>query len=363
MYPLSERDHKLHFAQIAVDPDGPRPALPEREDRQVAQCADRIAAARSRGRPVILTCGAHLVKNGLAPVVIRMLEQSWITHVATNGAGSIHDWEFAYLGKSTEDVRANTARGRFGTWDETGRFINLAVAAGGLDGLGYGGSVGRMIAEDSITIPAVDDLRARLRVEASSGAPEETVGAAADLLYLISELQLPPGRIEVPHQFKHYSAQHAAHRLGVPFTVHPGIGYDITHTHPAACGGAIGRGAMWDFLSYADAISRLSGGVHLAVGSAVMAPMIFEKSLSMANNLALERRRAALSDYHLVVVDIQDGGGWDWSAGEPPMDNPAYYLRFCKTFHRMGGTLDYICLDNRAFMLALYKALSARRDR
>ena len=91
-----------------------------------------------------------------------------------------------------------------------------------------------------------------------------------------------------------------------------------------------------------------------------MAPMIFEKAMSMSNNLSIQRTGKPMSDYHIVVVDIQDGGGWDWRAGEPPMEHPAYYLRFCKSFYRMGGALDYICLDNRAFMLQLCHALSGR---
>lgn len=95
----------------------------------------------------------------------------------------------------------------------------------------------------------------------------------------------------------------------------------------------------------------------MSIGSAVMAPMIFEKSLSMANNIALQEEGAPLADYYLAVVDIQDAGGWDWSQGEPPMDRPAYYLRFCKTFYRMGGELNYFCLDNREFLLSLYQAL------
>ena len=123
------------------------------------------------------------------------------------------------------------------------------------------------------------------------------------------------------------------------------------------CGGAIGRGAVADFLSYADSVANLEGGVHIAIGSAIMAPMVFEKSLSMANNLALVEGRPPLSKHYMVVVDIQDGGGWNWNDGEPPMDNPAYYLRFCKSFYRMGGTLDYVCLDNCDFIVSLYHAL------
>jgi hypothetical protein len=305
----------------------------------------------------MLTYGAHFIKNGLGPVAIRLIEDGWITHVATNGAGSIHDWEFAYLGKSTEDVRVNTAHGQFGTWEETGKYINLAVAVGGVEGLGYGGSVGAMISGDGLTIPPVAALRARIATEAAKPEPGDTLGAMGDLLQLVTTFNIPPGRMEIPHRCKGVSVQRAAYDKGIPFTVHPGIGYDIIYTHPMNCGGAIGRGAVADFLAYADTVSRLEGGVHLSVGSAIMAPMIFEKSLSMANNLALLEGRPPLSKHYMVVVDIQDGGGWDWSEGEPPMDNPAYYLRFCKTFFRMGGKLDYLCLDNIEFILSLYRAL------
>ncbi|HEY3298360.1 MAG TPA: hypothetical protein VGK34_06860 [Armatimonadota bacterium] len=335
-------------------PAGISPRLRE----QIAATARNIRAARRANKPVMLTYGAHLVKNGLAPVIVRMLEEGWITHLATNGAGSIHDWEFAYLGQSSEDVEKNTARGEFGTWDETGRCINLAVAVGGCDGLGYGASVGKMIFEDGMQILSSSELRSGI-AGFMAGTPDERLGSYSDLLCLSSEFGLPSGAMNVNHPFKEYSIQSAAYRLAVPLTVHPGIGYDIIYTHPMNSGGAIGRGAVRDFLTYAESVSRLGqGGVHMSVGSAIMAPMIFEKSLSMANNLAIEQTGEPLANYHLVVVDIQDGGDWNWSDGEPPMDNPAYYLRFCKSFYRMGGDLDYICLDNRAFMLGLYHELN-----
>ncbi len=89
--------------------------------------------------------------------------------------------------------------------------------------------------------------------------------------------------------------------------------------------------------------------------------MIFEKSLSMANNKSIQQTGQAISDHYMAVVDIQDGGGWDWAQGEPPNDNPAYYLRFCKTFYRMGGTLDYICMDNRHFLVNLHNELKVRK--
>ena len=355
--PLSERGNFLDINKIGIHPEDSAPPVSERVAAQIAKTAERIIAARRNDKPVVLTYGAHLIKNGLAPVVNRLIEGGWITHVATNGAGSIHDWEFAFQGLSSEDVRQNTAQGQFGIWDETGRWLNLAVAAGGLDGLGYGWSVGKMIAEDGLTFPSQQDLRTRIIEMASAGKVDESAGAIADALHLLTSRAVPEGRLEVIHPFKSLSVQHAAYKSGVPFTVHPGIGYDIIYTHPTNCGGIIGRASVWDFLAYARSISQLSGGVHVCVGTAIMGPMIFEKSLSMANNLALQRDGKPLSDYYLAVVDIQEGGDWDWSAGEPPKEHPAYYLRFCKSFYRMGGTLDYICTDNRAFLLGLYHTL------
>ena len=94
----------------------------------------------------------------------------------------------------------------------------------------------------------------------------------------------------------------------------------------------------------------LDGGVVLSVGSAIMAPQVFEKSLSCVNNLRLQAGRKIVHDHTMYVVDIQDGGNWDWSRGEPPKDNPAYYLRFCKSFSRMGGVMKYVQCDNVAFL-------------
>ena len=355
--PLAERESWLRIADIAVTPGTPVPGIPSAEAERIASIAGSIAAARRAGRPVILTFGAHLVKNGLGPLVAAMLEKGWLTHLATNGAGSIHDWEFAFQGKSSESVRANVAAGTFGAWEETGRTINLAVAVGGLAGLGYGASVGKVIVENGLSIPDAGALRTAIAQATQRGAYEEAA-AAADLLRVLGDLGLPSGRLSIAHAAGEYSLQAAAWRLGVPFTVHPGIGYDITATHPACSGGAVGRGADRDFLCYAEAVSRLDDGVHLTVGSAIMGPMIFEKALSMANNLALTERGRTVSGHLLVVNDLQDAGGWDWSRGEPAASSPLFYFRPCKTFSRMGGKLLYVQLDNRAFLQALFRALA-----
>jgi hypothetical protein len=355
LLPLSERSDKVAFPAAAVRPDAAPRALSGAAAGVLAEAAAKIRSARAAGRPVICAFGAHTIKNGLGPVLIRLLEKGWITHLATNGAGIIHDWELAYQGRTSEDVRANVAAGRFGLWKETGEYINLALIVGAWRGLGYGQSVGALITEQGLDIPSAAELRAD--VTRCLEADPERAAAAADLLAAVQAFSLPAGRMSVPHPYRESSAQAAAYALKVPFTGHPMIGHDIIYTHPMNSGAAIGRAALRDFLLYAGGVSSLDGGVYLSVGSAVMSPMIFEKSLSMSQNIALREGRT-IRDHSIFVVDLAEST-WDWQRdGEPPMDNPAYYLRYCKTFARMGGTLRYMRADNRDFFLSLLHALS-----
>jgi hypothetical protein len=171
---------------------------------------------------------------------------------------------------------------------------------------------------------------------------------------------LVPGRIAIEHPYKRYSLAAAAWSAAVPYTCHPMFGHDIIYTHPMSCGAAIGRCAEPDFLSFADSVSKLEGGVYLSVGSAVMSPMVFEKSLSMARNEA-RRRGRKIEDFSIHVVDLARST-WDWTTGsEPPQDDPAYYLRFCKTFGRMGGRMSYASADNRSWLAALLAELQCLR--
>ncbi|MBI4605223.1 MAG: hypothetical protein HY721_24945, partial [Planctomycetes bacterium] len=157
--------------------------------------------------------------------------------------------------------------------------------------------------------------------------------------------------------WKAKSVQAACHEAGVPFTVHPGIGQDIVYSHPLFRGAAVGEASMTDFLLFASSIERLEGGVYLSVGSSVMSPMIFEKSLSMSRNVLLQAGRS-LEDFTIVANDLAQID-WDWSRGEPPAGDPAYYVRFCKSFSRMGGRFLYLGLDNRAFLQGLYARVRA----
>jgi hypothetical protein len=346
VYPLAQRRSLSTIDEILVDPAKAPPLCTAEMDSSIRNCAEKIAAARTRNAGVILMYGAHLVKNGAHRIVNALIERGWITHLATNGAGSIHDWELAFLGRTEESVRENVATGTFGTWDETGKYVQLALLVGALREEGYGRSLGRFVAEDGITLPEPAALEKLLRDE-----PAHPLSAArADLLQTMLVNKLPGGRIEVKHPWKETCILAQAFRHNVPFTVHPGIGYDIIANHPMFNGAVIGRAAEMDFRQLGGSIEQLDGGVVLSVGSAIMAPQVFEKSASCVNNLRLQRGKKILHDHTIYVVDIQDGGGWDWSRGEPPKDNPAYYLRFCKSFSRMGGEMEYVQCDNVAFL-------------
>jgi hypothetical protein len=300
--PLAERESLTRVEDILVAPDSP--PTPCSAMAQVRDCAAKITAARKNGAGVMLLYGAHLLRNGAALIVERMMARGFLTHLATNGAGSIHDWEYAWLGRSTESVRKNVVTGTFGTWDETGRYIHEALKLGNQRDEGYGAALGRFIAEDTV----------------------------------------------VQHRWKHASILASAFRHKVPMTVHPGIGYDIIACHPHFDGAVIGQAAAVDFRLLAASVDTLDNGVVLSIGSAIMAPQVFEKALSCVNNLRLQAGRPIVRGHTIYVVDIQDGGNWDWSTGEPPKTNPAYYLRFCKSFSRMGGTMHYVQCDNLAFV-------------
>jgi len=357
VFPLAKRKSLTRFEDILLDPDAPPAPVGSDVSAAIARCAADIRAARERGAAVMVIYGAHLLRNGTALILDRLMQQGLITHLATNGAGTIHDWEYAWFGRSTESVRENVATGTFGTWDETGRNIHLALLAGALKGEGYGASLGRYIAEDGTTLPTADELENQIKSE-----PRHPLTAArAELLNAIVQFNLPTGRVEIIHPNKQASILATAFRHDVPMTVHPGIGYDIITCHPMFSGAAIGRAAAQDFRLFSGSVEQLDGGVVLSIGSAIMGPQVFEKSLSCVNNLRIQDSRPIVAGHSIHVVDMQDGGGWDWTVGEPPKSNPAYYLRFCKSYARMGGLMHYVQSDNAAFVGNLYAQLTGMK--
>jgi hypothetical protein len=330
--PLSQRESKSEIKKIAVNPDSEFKLDNPENNELIEKIAKEIIKSRKNNKPVILAFGAHLIKNGLSSILRKMIEENYITHLATNGAGSIHDWEFAFQGKSEEDVEKYVKEGQFGIWEETGKYINLALISGAINNKGYGESIGEMIYNNKLVIPDIKNEK-------------------------LAKQNISSGELIVNHPFKEYSVQESAYKNKIPFTIHPGFGYDCIYTHPLNDGASIGKCAEVDFLKFAKSIYNLEGGVYLSIGSAIMSPMIFEKSLSMARNLAKQEGRE-IKDFMIVINDIQKGE-WDWTKGEPPKTNPAYYLRFCKSFSRMGAReMHYIEENNKDFLLALYNSLN-----
>jgi hypothetical protein len=352
--PLANRRSLTKAEDILIPPEATPKPLPEGLLATVDECASAIRAARQKGRSVILIYGAHLLRNGAARILDNLMEQGWITHLATNGAGTIHDWEYAWFGASTESVEENVATGTFGVWNETATNIHLALMAGALDGLGYGQALGRFIHDDGANIPAENELEKLICADSA----HPLAGARSDLLRTIRLKWAAPGRLSVIHRWKEASILASAWRHGVPITIHPGIGYDIISNHPIFNGAVIGRAAEWDFKLFGGSVANLEDGVVLSVGSAIMGPQVFEKSLSCVNNIRLQEKRGLISGHSIYVVDLQDGGGWDWCQGEPPKTNPAYYLRFCKSFSRMGGSMHYLQCDNVIFVHNLQRMLN-----
>ena len=356
VFPLAQRESLARIEAVLVDPAAPPPPVSAALSAEIRLCAELLRQARARAASRILMYGAHLVRNGAGPIIERLLAEGWLTHLATNGAGTIHDWEFAFLGRSTESVERNVAAGTFGAWEETGRSIHIALMAGALRGEGWGAALGRFIEEDGAELPAPEELEAALRREPS----HPLAPARAELLGAMRAHGLRAGREEVRHPWKRTSLLAAAFRLGAPVTVHPGIGYDIITNHPMFNGAVLGRAGGIDAARFGGVVEGLDGGVVISVGSAVMAPQVFEKSLSAFNNLRIAAGRPIVGGHAIFVVDLQDGGRWDWRRGEPPKDNPAYYLRFCKSFARMGGLMRYLQCDNLAFAQNLLAALEGR---
>ena len=353
VYPLATRKSLTRIEDVLVDPKAAPRVLSPGNSAAVARCARNILEARKSGAQVMLIYGAHLLRNGAALILDQMMERGWITHFATNGAGTIHDWEYAFLGRSTESVEDNVATGSFGTWDETGRYIHLALLSGAIREEGYGTALGRFIQEDGTDLPQPSELENLLRTDPS----HPLAPARADLLLAMRRHHIPGGRIATRHPWKHGSILANAYRHGLPMSVHPGIGYDIISNHPMFNGAVIGRAATTDFRLFAASVDGLDGGVVLSVGSAIMGPQVFEKALSCVNNLRLGSGRPIVAGHRIHVVDLQDGGNWDWTQGEPPKTNPASYLRFCKSYSRMGGSMEYSQADNLDFVHHVYQTL------
>lgn len=308
--PLAERAHDMdldYLLQLEEQVAEPDPRLQE----SLRIVAPKLVAGDPSAR--ILMMGAHVIKSGVSRQVIDLLRRGAFTHVAMNGAGAIHDFELARIGATTESVARYIRTGEFGLWDDTSILNDWAVDAAG-HGLGLGENFGRRIVAE--------------------GFPHRDVSILAN-----------------------------AYELGVPVTVHVGIGYDITHEHPNCDGAAYGQASYRDFLVYTKAVENLEGGIMVSLGSAIMGPEVYLKALSMARNVAHQEGRR-IANFMTAVFDLVPIQGDVHK--ELPKSDPGYYFRPHKTILVRtvadGGQSLYVCGDHRVAVPALRKAVLAVAD-
>jgi hypothetical protein len=303
--PLHERKHDIpHTHLLGLEQLPPPLAGPEMANLDMI--ARRMVEARRRGATVLLLMGAHVIRAGVARQLIDLMERGLVTHIGMNGAGPIHDFELARIGATCESVARYISSGEFGLWRETGE-MNDIVRAGAAAGMGLGESLGHHIL-----------------------------------------------RSDFPH--KDTSVLAAGARLGVPVTVHIGMGYDIIHEHPNFDPAAFGTASYRDFLTVCDAVTRLEGGVFLCMGSAVMGPEVYLKALAMARNVAHQEGRR-IAQFTTAAFDLIPISG-EFQA-EAPKSNPQYYYRPWKTILVRtvadGGESFYVCGDHRQTLPHLRK--------
>lgn len=253
LYSVSKRKSKVSVRDFAKTGGGGFQALvPDiLSGVSIRDAASAMKAAKSKHKPVIWALGAHVIKCGLSPLLIDLMEEGYVSHVALNGGGCIHDTEIALYGATSEDVCKGILDGSFGFTKETGEFINNAVSDGVKNGLGFGESVGRKILAEN-----PDYLKYSL------------IGNCAD--------------------------------KKIPVTVHVAFGTDVIHAHPSFDPGAAGKATHLDFRLYSAMIGKLAGGgVYLNVGSAVILPEVFLKAVSLTRNLGKK-----LSDFTCVNLDF-----------------------------------------------------------
>jgi len=255
-FPVSGRKNLVTIADILVPPRLKnrkiRPPGSLKQTEELTELISRIQKAKEQGKPIVWSLGGHVIKCGLSRYLIALMKNGFINHVTGNGSVSIHDFEIAFLGATSEDVATAIEDGSFGMWEETGRWMNRAIQSGYRDGLGYG---------ESLAV-YVDKHRQRF-----------------------------------PHQ--DFCVFYQAYLKKIPATYHVAIGTDFIHQHPIVDFAAIGGTSGVDFKRYCQTISRLEGGVFLNFGSAVIGPEVFLKALSIVRNLGFTVKNFTTANFDL----------------------------------------------------------------
>ena len=308
--PLAKRHHDLDMSVISDLDNAVNPLI----CKKFKAVAGDIILARKKQSSVILMIGGHVIRAGVQRYIIDLMERGYVSCIAMNGSGVIHDFELALIGATTESVAKYIKEGQFGLWQETGR-INDCISQGYKKGLGMGESVGRAIFEGNF--------------------PNKGISLLAN-----------------------------GYRLRVPVTVHVGIGYDIIHEHPNCDGRATGAVSYKDFLIFARIVENLENGVVMNFGSAVMAPEVFLKALSMARNIAHQRHKA-IKHFTALVCDLYKLP--DDFSREPSKNSPRYYFRPWKTMLVRtvadGGKSFYVRGRHSQTIPALCKAINEQEGK
>lgn len=266
----------------------------------------KILEAVKNKKPVIWFFGAHVIKSGMSRYLIDLIKRNVITHIASNGAGSIHDFELAYLGGTSEDVPTAIEDGSFGMWEETGSMMNEAIQLGYKDGLGYGESLGKYIHDNPDKFKYRDDC----------------------VLY-------------------------NAYIRNIPATYHIAIGTDIIHQHPSVDFAVLGGASGIDFKIFTNTLKDLDGGVHLNIGSSVQGPEIFLKGLSIVRNQGFKVEKITTANFDIIPL-----GDYKGSISK---DHFHYYYRPRKNIINrptsLGGLGLYICGNHNLTIPTLYKQI------
>ena len=270
--------------------------------------AERIITARKNNRPVIWSQGAHVIKNGLSRYIIELVKKGIITHISGNGACSIHDFELAFNGGTSEDVPTAIEDGSFGMWEETGRWMNDALKCGAENNLGYGESLAVYVLNNPDKFPYKDDC-----------------------------------------------VFYNAYINNVPSTYHIALGTDIIHQHPSVDFADIGKVSGIDFKYFCSSVAELDGGVFLNFGSGVIGPEVFLKALSIARNLGHETFNITTANF-----DLRDLGNFK---SRISYENPDYYYRPRKNIVNRpvsnGGWGWHFCGDHTVTIPNLFKKVLA----
>lgn len=272
---------------------------------------EKLTEARRQKKPIICFIGAHVIKCGLSRYLIWLMEHGYITHLASNGAGSIHDFELAYLGGTSEHVPTAIEDGSFGMWEETGKWMNEAIRLGAQKGFGYGQSLATYIDGHKEMFPNAEDC-----------------------------------------------VFYRAYRLGVPATYHITIGTDIIHQHPSADFSALGGTSGVDFNYFCKSVSQMEGGVYLNIGSAVTGAEVFLKALSIARNQGFPTFHITTANFDIIPLG-------DYRS-DVSKDRYDYYYRPRKNVINrptsMGGTGLYIYGHHEETIPNLYERLKIVKE-